>query len=308
MHSTSFLTVFLATLVALGVYILQPSQQFLQAANAQQADFNISTAGDWGCNDHTEETVDDMDDRNPELIIGLGDYSYASSVDCWLEIVEPIDDDMEIAIGNHDDDRSSKLRDLMEHFDMSSQYYSFSHENVQVIVMSTEVSYGEGSAQHDFVESELEDAASDSSIDWIIVAMHKQAYASPSSGTHTYSTLRDVYHPLFDEHGVDLVLQAHAHVFERSYPIEYNPDSPRNPIRTDTAREFYEDPEGVIFATVGTAGASPTPDFDGRRSYIEDQYEDFGFMDIRMIDDGQTMRVRFYDDDGSAQDRFQITK
>jgi predicted phosphodiesterase len=278
-------------------------------ANAQQADFNIATAGDWGCNDRTEGTVDDMEGRSPELIIGLGDYSYADSVDCWLEIVvDPIDDKMQIAIGDHDDDRSSKLRDLVKHFDMSSQYYALSHENVRIIVMSTEVDYNAGSAQHSFVESELEDAAADPSIDWIIVAVHKQAYASPSSGTHTYATLTNVYHPMFDEHGVDLVLQAHAHLFERSYPIKYNPDSPRNPIRTDAAREFYSDPEGVIYATVGTAGASPKPDFDGRRSYIEDQYEGFGFLDIQIIDGGQTMRVRFYDDDGSAQDRFQITK
>jgi hypothetical protein len=35
-------------------------------ANAQQGDFNIATAGDWGCSDRTEGTVDDMEGRSPE--------------------------------------------------------------------------------------------------------------------------------------------------------------------------------------------------------------------------------------------------
>ena len=42
--------------------------------------------------------------------------------------------------------------------------------------------------------------------------------------------LREVYHPLFDKYGVDLVLQAHDHNYERSYPILFNGQDSEEPI------------------------------------------------------------------------------
>ena len=47
--------------------------------------------------------------------MGLGDYSYESTADCWLDVIKPIDRQnngldgkMEIAIGNHEIDESSQ--------------------------------------------------------------------------------------------------------------------------------------------------------------------------------------------------------
>ena len=57
-------------------------------------DFNIAAAGDWGCNSNTYKTVNSIQNSksNFELILGLGDYSYESSADCWLDALEPIYD------------------------------------------------------------------------------------------------------------------------------------------------------------------------------------------------------------------------
>jgi hypothetical protein len=33
-----------------------------------------------------------MVNKNPELVLGLGDYSYEDTADCWLEIIAPLDD------------------------------------------------------------------------------------------------------------------------------------------------------------------------------------------------------------------------
>jgi hypothetical protein len=66
---------------------------------------NFGAAGDWGCNANTEATVSNMDAKNPEVVFGLGDYSYASTGSCWFSRIDPeIDDQMKIAIGNHEDD------------------------------------------------------------------------------------------------------------------------------------------------------------------------------------------------------------
>ncbi|MDQ3903561.1 MAG: hypothetical protein M3247_07975, partial [Thermoproteota archaeon] len=53
--------------------------------------YNVIAAGDWGCNDNTKMTVNNLINKNPELVIGLGDYSYQSTADCWLTIIDPID-------------------------------------------------------------------------------------------------------------------------------------------------------------------------------------------------------------------------
>jgi hypothetical protein len=59
-----------------------------------------AAVGDWGCNSNTNSTVNNVLDKKPELVLGLGDYSYnITSDDCWFKIVDPIDYKMKIAIG-----------------------------------------------------------------------------------------------------------------------------------------------------------------------------------------------------------------
>jgi 3',5'-cyclic AMP phosphodiesterase CpdA len=113
----------------------------------------------------------------------------------------------------------------MDRSDLSEQYYSFRYSNTFVLVMSTETEYEEDSEQYEFVEESLENASSDSSIDWIIVAMHRQMYGSPTNQVrHPELGLRDAYHPLFQKYGVDLVLYGHNHYYERTYPLAYIDD------------------------------------------------------------------------------------
>jgi hypothetical protein len=79
--------------------------------------FNIAAVGDWGCNSNTDKTVNSIKAQSPELILGLGDYSFESSADCWLDAIEPIYDffnnpnanNMQISIGNHENSDSEDL-------------------------------------------------------------------------------------------------------------------------------------------------------------------------------------------------------
>ena len=123
--------------------------------------FNFAAAGDWGCTSRTIDTVNNIVDKNPELILGLGDYEYyGDDADCWLEIVEPIEEKMKIAIGNHEVEGESKLTQYMEHFGLTDQYYSFDYQNVHFTVMSDYVSDEIGSEQYTFVQNDLAKAAS----------------------------------------------------------------------------------------------------------------------------------------------------
>lgn len=287
-----------------------------KAYGSSLSDFNFAAAGDWACASSTEDTVDNIVNKNPELVIALGDFSYRDTADCWLETIAPLDEKMKIAIGNHDTEPTSLLEQYMDHFNLTKQFYSFNYQNVHFTVMATELLYGgdEGDEQYEFVNADLASAASDPNIDWIVVYYHRVAYASPYSesendeeGSDGSNRLIDTYHPLFEKYGVDLVLQGHIHNYERSYPINYNNANPSVPIIMDDNKNNYSNPEGQIFATVGTGGAD-THFFLAKAPYMVSQYTGYGSLNIDVIDNGQTFNATFYSNDGDIRDQFSITK
>ena len=90
--------------------------------------------------------------------------------------ISPINDKMKITIGNHDSDEEEGPEitvQLLDHFKLNKQYYSFNKGNVFFLVMSTQDSYSENSQQFNFVKQELEKASKDPNIDWIVVYYHK---------------------------------------------------------------------------------------------------------------------------------------
>ena len=113
--------------------------------------FNIAAVGDWGCNSDTDKTVNSIKNQKPELILGLGDYSYKSSADCWLDAIQPIYDsnnqnanNMQITIGNHEDSSSEDLNSYINALSLTRQFgqvYSFNFNNVHFLSMATEISY-----------------------------------------------------------------------------------------------------------------------------------------------------------------------
>ena len=69
----------------------------------------ISLPGDWGCKTATKSTISNILSKSTEVTIGLGDNSYATTADCWLSEMAPIDSQMHTAIGNHDDTSTQLL-------------------------------------------------------------------------------------------------------------------------------------------------------------------------------------------------------
>ncbi len=278
-------------------------------------DFNFAAVGDFGCGSDAVDTVNNIVNKNPELVLALGDYSYRSTADCWLELWAPLDEKTKIAIGNHDDDPPSQLNQYMSHFNLTKQFYSFNYQNVHFTVISNYLDEGiEAFEQYEFVNADLASAASDPNIDWIVVYHHKEVYTSPYADTDEESDraattdLRDIYHPLYEKYRVDLVLQAHNHNYERSYPIKYNNADPSVPIIIDAHTNNYSNPEGQIFVTVGTGGQD-SYNFSTKEPYMVSQYTGYGFLNIDVVDNGQTFNATFYsNDDGDVRDQFSITK
>ena len=284
------------------------------------ADFNFGAAGDYGCNSNTQKTLNNVKSHTTvERLLALGDYSYQSTGTCWLNLIDSsnLKSRTRITIGNHEDDSNEGFSQYMSFFGLSKTYYAFTYGNVRVIVMDSDhSSYSSGSSQYNFVISELQNAAQNTNIKWIIVYIHKQMYTSPntcssSSCSNTGSdatNLRNIYHAKFDQYGVDVVLNGHVHDYQRTYPIKYDSGSPSSPIITSTTSWDYGDPTGEIFATVGTGGINFHA-LSGKSSFVKYQQDDrFGALDISIENNGYTLAGRYYTNDGVKRDVFKLTK
>lgn len=276
------------------------------------SDFNILAVGNWGCTSNSQATVNNIKNKDPELVLGLGDYSYQSTAKCWFNKIKPFDGKTKINIGNHDDDTRKLLNSYLDHFGLSKQYYSFDFQNVHVLTMATELKYKSGSKQYNFVKNDLEQASQNSNIKWIIVNMHKPVYTSPNgcsaSSCDGSKTLRDAYHPLFDKYGVDLVLDAHVHTYQRSFPIKYNADNPSKPIITSSNKNNYNNPSGQIYALVGTGGINFHSLSDKAPFTASQQDTKFGALELKITNNGNTLEGKFYANGGLVKDQFKITK
>jgi predicted phosphodiesterase len=294
--------------LTLNLNLLDITTVTTQSTNSTQ--FNIAAVGDWACNNNTQNTVKNILENKPELILALGDLSYQRDADCWFNIISPIDNITSIARGDHDNDR--RMESYRQHFNMTEDFHSFNRGSVHFLVMSTETPYEINSEQYEFVKQDLENASTDSNINAIIVAYHQPAYTSPTSckGCSPRLMLRDVYHPMFDKYGVDLVLQAHDHNYERSYPILYNNKNSNMPIFVNENESNYNYsnyiPHGIVFATVGTGGGELNT-FEGKAPYMAKQYRGFGFLNIEVIDD-IILNGTFFANDGTITDSFKIMK
>ena len=159
-------------------------------------------------------------------------------------------------------------------------------------------------------------ASQNPSIDWIIVTFHKPVYTSPNScsSCNALTDLRSTYHPLFDQYDVDLVLEGHVHNYQRTYPLKYNPSSQSNPIKTSTNINTYNNPDGQIYAIVGTGGVG-FHSLSNTASYVSSQQDArFGYLDILFTNNGATLQATYYTDNSpppnqwTISDQFTISK
>jgi hypothetical protein len=274
--------------------------------------FNFIAVGDWACTDETKDTLKNIITQDPELVLALGDLSYNGKAKCWLELIKPLSNKTKIVIGNHEAESSKLRKDYMEYFGLTEQYYSFNYQNIHFLALSTELPFDIGSKQYEFAKQDLEKYSQDPLIDWIIVFYHRQIYGSASESQHE-DEFRKVYHPFFDKYKVDLALQGHFHLYERSYPITFNNNDYNKPKIEDNNPTVYNNSKGTIFITVGTGGAKGMT--LSSSSSIEDFTAEvidgkFGILNIVLQADQKTLTGTFIENGKKKKvmDEFKIIK
>ncbi|MFG2582499.1 purple acid phosphatase family protein [Streptomyces malaysiensis] len=217
--------------------------------------------------------------------------------------------------------------------------YSFVYGNVGVIALdandvSYEIPVNKGytdGAQTRWLDRRLGQLRDRPGIDFLVVFFHHCAYSTTSAHASD-GGVRDTWVPLFEKHQVDLVINGHNHVYERTDAIRGGKVTRRVPVEggADAVRD------GIVYVTAGGAGAKlyefPVPDsyeghvkdLDEVKSYhwTEDgeknragvdwsrvRYTGFSFLAVE-VEPGPRPRltVTALAESGERVDRFEVTR
>lgn len=129
------------------------------------------------------------------------------------------------AVGNHEvlnkNKTNSDAKNFTDSFDNpkegntgapSGTVYSFDYGNTHIAVMNTECDSINLKKQADWLRRDMAGSAKL----WKIVALHRGPYGA----TYDSTAIRNAWTPVFDELGIDLVLQGHDHNYVRSYSMK----------------------------------------------------------------------------------------
>ncbi len=149
-------------------------------------------------------------------------------------------------VGNHDLDDGGTVYFRSFHLPDGSpggeRYYSFEYGDALFLILDSNQGMGVETAQYTWIEEQL--AGSERL--WKIVSLHHPLYAAWLA----VESNRRALDPLFARYGVDLVFQAHAHFYERFYPM-------RNARAVAIGEDpDYQDPDAPIYVVTGGGGGS----------------------------------------------------
>jgi 3',5'-cyclic AMP phosphodiesterase CpdA len=207
------------------------------------------------------------------------------------------EDEKEENNDNNKDEESNKpdakyyattLKDLLDSHNIKAEIPPFHLLKDEVIVEDIPLD----TEQYKFVVNDLKKANNNPYIDWIVVMFHKPFYSSLTSHSQEY-IMREKYQPLFDKYGVDIVLQGHNHFYDRTLPLQFNPQNISKPIvdESNNPNKFFN-PEGSIFSIIGLGGRS-SHIFLNQPDYVVKQHNGFGFLSIEI--NGKELDAKYYD-------------
>jgi predicted phosphodiesterase len=154
--------------------------------------------------------------------------------------------------GNHDIDATAEHYRAAFHLPEGPTgdelNYSFDAADAHFVSMSSPSRYPPAVLEWLAVDLESTSKA------WKIVFFHEPPYSSSRHGGEP--TARELVVPILEEHGVDLVVCGHEHVYERTYPLR------GDRVRSGWQEPSYVDPSGIVYLVSGGGGAGLYTDRD----------------------------------------------
>lgn len=211
-------------------------------------------------------------------------YSFFRHAEPWLRssALMPV-------TGNHDE-IDGKAEPFLSHFNLPENgeksanpgtSYSFDYGPVHFVFLNTE---SKVKKQAEWLRADL--AATNQP--WIIVALHQGPY-----GGKQKKSIVEHWVPLFDEFGVDLVLQGHNHEYSRSYPLKGN--------------QITEEGTGTVYVVTNASGRKLNKKKDDQfyhRVHLQNGKPMFAGIRIQE----NALAYEAYDIDGERIDGFVLRK
>ncbi len=260
------------------------SGQFTTAPRGRHP-FTFTAFGDQGVTYDAIGTTNLIRAQNPAFHLHAGDVSYAESGgsglltdsydpriwDQFFSEIEPAAGVIpwQAAVGNHEMEAwysPDGYGGQYARFDFPGEtssrtpptYYSFTYGNVGVIALdANDVSYElpanfgySGGAQVSWLSAKLASMRANPEIDFIVVYFHHCAYCTCT--THGCDGGVEKYFvPAFDTYSVDLVINGHNHIYERTDPIRGG-----SAVGAVRLGDSWNSANGTTYITAGGAGKS----------------------------------------------------
>lgn len=237
----------------------------------------IAVVGDLGLTYNTTSTVDHMLSNHPDLVLLVGDVSYANlyltngtGSDCysctfsetpihetyqprwdyWGRYMQPLLSKVPTMVveGNHEIEPQAENQTFVayssrfafpseESGSSSTLYYSFEAGGIHFIMLGAYIAYDESADQYKWLERDL--ASVDRKVTpWLVATWHPPWYSTYVAHYREAECMRVAMEDLLYKYGVDIVFNGHVHAYERSNRV-YN---------------YNLDPCGPIYITVGDGG------------------------------------------------------
>lgn len=192
--------------------------------------FNFIVYGDTQQVDRTNhlKIIEGINRQKYDLAFHVGDFTQHDAINEW-EIFQRLESSIINKapkkglssaffpiIGNHEYTLDNYLT-LFNNYPKNQLYYSFDYKNAHFVVLNTETDFSAGSAQNEWLNSDL--ALTNKT--WKIVLFHRPPYNSNYKYNYYHPNIdvRTDIVPILERHKVNLVFSGHSHIYERTYPI-----------------------------------------------------------------------------------------
>ena len=234
------------------------------------------------------------------LILGGDNINSGSSTEewdaFWTAAGNNLDDFFVASVaGNHDNDPL-----LAEKFDLpkivpgnptEGFFYTFTENNVFFLMLDSNIMGAGNASDVEWLGNQLSSSVA-TDADWRIAVLHHPFWtvADIPRDMQRAETMREKFLPLLEEHGVDLILCGHQHVYSRTAPMLSG---------VGIAAE-----NGIIqIMTASGAKASYSP---GEHGYIETIAETPVYLIVEVGTD--LLNITAYNDAGEPFDNVQISR
>lgn len=285
-------------------------RQFRTATGPSTSSVHFTAMGDFGTGGSLQAKVLALlgqPGRAGELVLALGDNAYESGTEQELQdrLFKPMAALMRQTplfptLGNHEYG-TNKGQPYLDNFYLpannaarTERFYSFDWGPVHFVALDStcavlgSVDVCKLANQKSWLAQDL--AATKQP--WKVVFFHHPSWSSGAHGSQL--VMRREFAPLFEQYGVDLVLNGHDHNYERSKLMK------GDAVAASGTR-------GIHYVVVGSGGASlrsfpiSQPSWTAYRNNT-----DVGYLDVKVS--GGTLTARFFNAAGTVKDTFSVTK